>query len=72
VRFVLTITWPEPFVRVERIEVDAVDAADALQSALSHPAPPGSQRALRPLRETNYDFHPSVPGDFDELAALTL
>lgn len=71
-KFVLTITWPEPFVRVERIEFDAEDADDALQSALSHPAPPGSERALRPLRETNYDFRPSVPGDFDELAALTL
>lgn len=72
IKYIVTITWPIPLTHVERLEVDADDALDALTHAMrAVDTPPGCEWAIRPDGYVDYDFRPSVPGCFDELAALS-
>lgn len=69
-RYVVTIIWPRPCVYTERVELEALDAAGAVRMALRLPRPAGATIAVRPCGYVDYDPPPTVPGGFDETAAL--
>jgi len=70
IRYVITITWPRPATRIERHELDAEDMAHAVRKGLALPRPAGASVAVRPCGYVDYDWAPTVPGDFDDSELL--